>query len=134
MMPLYWSWSSYQIKIMYANNHFANRNQTILFIQPRFGYIDINGRNSRWPHHDSLRPSVIFEPCLFWYATFELLSVFPRSLLTSSTYRAKIWVFGNSKLTWRGGCVPDTLHYLASISTMLPTDLLLCVGLGLKEL
>ena len=37
---------------MNANNHFANRNQTILFFQPRFGYIDINGENSRWLHHD----------------------------------------------------------------------------------
>ena len=33
---------------MNANNHFANKNQTILFLQPRFGYIDINIRNSRW--------------------------------------------------------------------------------------
>ena len=36
---------------MNANNQLANRNQTILFFQPRFGYIDINGKNSRWLHH-----------------------------------------------------------------------------------
>ena len=52
MLPPSWSCSSYQITIMNANNLVANRNQTILFFQPRFGYIDINGRNSRWLHHD----------------------------------------------------------------------------------
>ena len=36
---------------MNANNHFENRNQTILFFQPRFGNIDVNGGNSRWLHH-----------------------------------------------------------------------------------
>ena len=35
---------------MNANNNFENRNQTILFFQPRFGNIDINSRNSRWLH------------------------------------------------------------------------------------
>ena len=39
---------------MHVNNHFANTNQTNLFFQPRFGYIDINGRNSRWLHHDNV--------------------------------------------------------------------------------
>ena len=33
---------------------FANRNQTILFFQSRFGNTDINGRNTKWPHHDKL--------------------------------------------------------------------------------
>ena len=37
---------------MNANNHNANRNQTIFFFQPRNGYIDINGEMSRWLHHD----------------------------------------------------------------------------------
>ena len=46
------SCSSYQITIMDANIHLANRNQTILFLQPRFGYIDVNGYNSIWLHHD----------------------------------------------------------------------------------
>ena len=35
---------------MNNNNHFANGNQTILFFKPRFGYIDIIGRNARWLH------------------------------------------------------------------------------------
>ena len=37
---------------MNTNNHFAKRNQTILFFEPRFGYIDIDENNSRWLHHD----------------------------------------------------------------------------------
>ena len=52
MMPPFWSCSSYQLTIINANNHFANRNQTILFIQPRSDDIDINERNSRWLRHD----------------------------------------------------------------------------------
>ena len=51
-LPPTWSCFSYQTKIMYASNHFADRNQTILFCQSRFGYIDINGSNSRCLHHD----------------------------------------------------------------------------------
>ena len=38
--------------LMNANNNFEKRNQTILFFQPRFGNIYINGRNSRWLHND----------------------------------------------------------------------------------
>ena len=52
MLPPSCSCTSYHITIMNANIHFANRNQTILFFQPRFGNIDINGRNSRRLHHD----------------------------------------------------------------------------------
>ena len=37
---------------MNDNNHFANRNQTILFFQPRFGFIDIKGKTLTWLHHD----------------------------------------------------------------------------------
>ena len=48
---LHWSCSLYRITIMNADNHFANRNPTILFFQPRFGNIDINGRKSRWLQH-----------------------------------------------------------------------------------
>ena len=47
-----WSCSFYPITIMNTNNHFAKRNQTILFFEPRFGYIDIDENNSRWLHHD----------------------------------------------------------------------------------
>ena len=61
MLPPSWSCSSYQVTIMNANNHFANRNQTVLFFQPRFGNIDINGRNSRWLHHDKGPLEVAFE-------------------------------------------------------------------------
>ena len=52
MLSPSWSCSLYQLTIMNANNHFATRNQTILFFQPRFGYIDIIGKKSRWLHHD----------------------------------------------------------------------------------
>ena len=52
MLPPTWSCSSYQITVMNANNLFANRNQTILFFQPRFGNIDTNGKVSAWLHHD----------------------------------------------------------------------------------
>ena len=52
MLPPSWSCSSYRITIANANNHFANRNQTILFFQPRCDNIDINRRNSRWLHDD----------------------------------------------------------------------------------
>ena len=34
------------------NIYFANKNQAILFFQPRFGNIDINGRKPKWLHHD----------------------------------------------------------------------------------
>ena len=49
MVPPSWSYSSsYQITILLcATNHFANRNQTILFVQPRFGYIYINGGKTK---------------------------------------------------------------------------------------
>ena len=53
MLPPCWSCSSYRQTIMNAIIIiFANRNQTILLIQPRYGNIDINGWNSRWLHHD----------------------------------------------------------------------------------
>ena len=42
MLPLSWSSSSDQITTMTAYNHFANRDQTILFFQPRFRNIDVN--------------------------------------------------------------------------------------------
>ena len=37
---------------MNANNDYANRNQTILFFQPRFGYIVINWEKLRWMNHE----------------------------------------------------------------------------------
>ena len=47
-----WSRSLYQITIMNANNHDANRNQTILFCRPRFGYIVMgNNENGRTMIH-----------------------------------------------------------------------------------
>ena len=52
MLPLSWSCTSYRITITNTNNHFANRNQTNLYFQPRFGNIDIIGRNPRWLHND----------------------------------------------------------------------------------
>ena len=39
---------------MNANNHFANRNQTLSFFKPLFDNVDINGRNSKWQHHDKM--------------------------------------------------------------------------------
>ena len=52
MLTPFWSCFLYRMTIMNAKNHFANRNQTILFFQPRFDNIDINSRNSRWLHID----------------------------------------------------------------------------------
>ena len=60
MLTPSWSCSLYRITIMNATNHFANRNQTTLFFQPRFGYIYINGENSRWLH-TVIKVSILYQ-------------------------------------------------------------------------
>ena len=60
---------------MNAENHFAKRNQAILFFQPRFGNIDISGKNSRWLHHD--RPKGLFHcPCITCHTLKTLMDTF----------------------------------------------------------
>ena len=55
-----WSCSLYRIMIVNANNHFAIRNQTILFFQPRFSNININGRIQ-----DGCSVIIAMVPCVF---------------------------------------------------------------------
>ena len=51
-LPPFWFCSLYPITLMNAKIHGTKRNQTIFSFQPRFGYIDLNGRKLRWSHHD----------------------------------------------------------------------------------
>ena len=38
--------------IVNANNHFAIGTRIFFLFQPRFGYIGINGKDSRWLHQE----------------------------------------------------------------------------------
>ena len=67
----------------------GNRNQPILFFQPLFGNVDINGRNSRWLHHDKCLLSTIGRFCLVPMTSWNWTK-HPRTYIYSQTSLKRI--------------------------------------------